>query len=198
MKVYNTQNINTSEYWDQVYQGEVGTNKVRVDQDRISYLVKEMDIEEGKLLDVGCGNGEMLRWIHNDRPHYSIHGIDITPTTLQQIKKGWPDWDIKEASIYSIPFPENYFDVIFCGETIEHLENTEAALDELFRVCKEGGKVVISLPNEDRNTSVEHLKEFTIFDVIKMNSKYGEVTDIKVLCSGLSIISTTIKKITEC
>jgi SAM-dependent methyltransferase len=46
-----------------------------------------------------------------------------------------------------LPYPEKTFDAIFCGETIEHLVDTDWLMSELNRVLKIGGQLVLTFPN---------------------------------------------------
>lgn len=192
----NKVNINTPRYWDEVYKKEAAEGKTRHDEDRLNFIRRFLkgDNPEENFLDVGCGNCEMLRWLNNSHPKLKKYGSDICEKTLRHIQEGWPDWTLKPASIYALPYADNFFDYVFCGETIEHLENPTKAFDELVRVTRPLGRIIITLPNEDRNPSPEHLWQFTIRECIEIAERYGALMDIKVLCSGLSICFAFKKK----
>ncbi|MCR4307655.1 MAG: class I SAM-dependent methyltransferase [Candidatus Berkelbacteria bacterium] len=201
MKQVNKTNLNSATYWDDVYLSERGSGKRRVDDERINYVVGQMRSwkdhnpheENNWLLDVGCGDGEMLRFLHAHSPTWKMHGIDITPNTLNSARSDNPGFQFKDGSIYEIPYEANTFNVIFCGETIEHLEHPQIAIAELFRVAKPGGYVIISLPNEHANYSPEHINEFTVGECLSLTSKYGQVIydDIRVVCNGISVVWVT-------
>lgn len=204
MKRVNDTNINTPDYWDNVYVEERGSGKRRIDNDRLESLVGEMKDYQMRhpqsgpyeLLDVGCGDGELMRFVHAYIPTWSKSGIDVTPKAISFAQQDSPNMKFQVGNIYEIPFPENSFDIVFCGETLEHLDAPEAAIEQLFKVCKPGGRVVISTPNEHANYSDEHIHEFTVGECISMTSKHGNVyyDRIRVVCGGISVIWSTEKK----
>lgn len=102
-----------------------------------------------KILDVGCGRGFYLKALSLFKFPKEIHGIDINKDYLKVAKNICNDNRvfIQQANIYSLPFPNNYFDFIIASEILEHLKNDIAALLEIKRVLKPKGLVVITVPN---------------------------------------------------
>lgn len=50
------------------------------------------------------------------------------------------------ASVYEIPFPDDHFDIVLCMSVLEHLENPPKAIEEMRRVLKPSGKIIVSVP----------------------------------------------------
>lgn len=102
-----------------------------------------------KILDAGCGKGFYVQSLAYFPFIKEIHGFDINETYLKVTKENSSDprSRIQKASIYSLPYPCNYFDFIICSEVLEHLEDDKKALLELKRVLKPGGILVVSVPN---------------------------------------------------
>ena len=97
--------------------------------------------ESAKLLDVGVGDGYTIRLV---KPEGPVFGIDIDPSMEKPAKtKGV---DFRSGSAYEIPFPDATFDIVTCVEVVEHLERPGEALEELKRVLKVGGSVVLTTP----------------------------------------------------
>ena len=97
--------------------------------------------ESARLLDVGVGDGYTIRLL---KPIGTVFGIDIDPAMEgPAITKGV---DFRNGSAYKIPFPDATFDIATCVEVIEHLERPDVALEELKRVLKVGGSVVLTTP----------------------------------------------------
>lgn len=190
----NNENMNTPEYWDEVYSKELETGKRRIDNDRLQFVVNEMKTwrdhnphDVPMILDVGCGNGEMLRLLHVYFPTWRKFGVDITPKTIGKNRELDPTFNYQVGTALDIPYSPQ-FSIVFCGETLEHLESPETAIKELFRVTNPGGYVICSLPCNHNNYSPEHLHEFSVWDAIKMTEPYGELINLDVKCSGLSTI----------
>lgn len=102
-----------------------------------------------KILDVGCGRGFYLYAISRYRFVKEIYGIDINNKYLKIAKKLCQDERIKiqKASVYKLPYENNFFDLVICSEVLEHLKNDKKALVELHRVLKPKGKLIVTVPN---------------------------------------------------
>ncbi|MEW6558556.1 MAG: methyltransferase domain-containing protein [Elusimicrobiota bacterium] len=106
------------------------------------------DLTGKKVIDVGCGYGELLEEID---AHYkcSLYGVDIIDIRLAELLKKLPGRIIiKNSDIQSnIPFPNDYFDIVFLLETLEHLKNPDKCIEEIKRIVKEDGLIVLTIPN---------------------------------------------------
>ena len=115
-------------------------------------LIKLSEPKTGqKILDIGCAWGYSLMRL--DSMGVFAYGIDVD---LQAIEFGGKlaeyngyKIDIRYANAKSLPFPDENFDAIICAETLEHipLENRLSVLQEMKRVVKKNGKMVLSTPN---------------------------------------------------
>ena len=92
------------------------------------------------VLEVGCGNGRLLKAVREAHPGIRCTGVDISAAWLAHVP---PDMRTLQGSLEAIPCPEDSFDVVFSVETIEHSANMPAAVEELVRVTRPGGRVVI-------------------------------------------------------
>ncbi|MDD5037924.1 MAG: class I SAM-dependent methyltransferase [Dehalococcoidales bacterium] len=100
-----------------------------------------------RLLDVGCGDGAFTVLLKEALEAKEASGIDIAAeaVTLAQgkgIKAYQLDLDEKP-----FPFDDDCFDIIYCGEIIEHLFNPDHLLDEIHRVLKASGTCILTTPN---------------------------------------------------
>jgi SAM-dependent methyltransferase len=92
--------------------------------------------EAGKVLDVGCGH-RPYREIFTGSEYF---GVD-TPVSYGEGSS--PDaW----ASAEGLPFADGSFDCMVCTEVLEHLEDPERAVEEMARVLKPGGCLILSAP----------------------------------------------------
>jgi ubiquinone/menaquinone biosynthesis C-methylase UbiE len=97
----------------------------------------------GKLLDVGCGNGELMIW-------YQRHGwetVGIEPSARGAMIARARGLKIIESTIEEANLPDDYFDAITMVQVLEHLEDPKGALRKLYRVLRPGGLIVAGVPN---------------------------------------------------
>lgn len=97
------------------------------------------------VLEVGCGEGELAvhLWNHAPRPErFSICDVE-----LDRLLPDLPEAiEVREASIYELPWEDNAFDLVLCCEVLEHLHEPQRGLSELARVAR--NHVLLSTPWE--------------------------------------------------
>ena len=97
----------------------------------------------GKLLEIGCGNGSMLKYM--DLLGWQTEGIDFDPTAVEKARsKGLK---INLGSLDEQKYNENTFDVVILSHVIEHVPNPLALLSEIHRILKPGGIMSLVTPN---------------------------------------------------
>lgn len=98
------------------------------------------------LIDVGCGDGYLLFKVRQKYPRATLYGLDVSSGRLMTTKKKVPLSHLVRSNVFSLPFPNNSFDVVVCSELLEHMENYETVVDELVRISKR--QIIITVPNE--------------------------------------------------
>lgn len=94
-----------------------------------------------KVLDAGCGKGRYLKNLLEDEPENLYYGMDLSSRVLESITD--PRVITKTGSLCNIPYEDNFFDVIYTCEALEHAIDIQSAVKEMARVTKPGGHVVI-------------------------------------------------------
>lgn len=99
------------------------------------------------VLDAGCGVGYGLQLMQTAGAA-SLVGVDIAADAVAAARQRLGEHaNIELADIAALPFKDDSFDLVLCFETIEHVVDQERALDELRRVLRRAGLLVISSPN---------------------------------------------------
>jgi SAM-dependent methyltransferase len=93
-----------------------------------------------KILDVGCGNGDITIEILN--MGFDVTGIDLGESSCP--KDRFIKVDLQNEKY---PFPDNHFDIIFSKSVIEHLREPDHMVDEIYRVLKPGGIFICLTPS---------------------------------------------------
>ncbi len=98
-------------------------------------------------LDLACGPGTFTRAF---APRVRlIHGLDITPALLAQAraaaaKENLSNCVLECGDAYALPYPNVKFDLAVCAYALHHLENPAAAMQELARVVRPGGRIALA------------------------------------------------------
>jgi 2-polyprenyl-3-methyl-5-hydroxy-6-metoxy-1,4-benzoquinol methylase len=98
----------------------------------------------GRVLDVGCGNGLLLRQFVNKG--WTAHGLDISPWTKKHSKRyGFTHHNIE---IEKSDLPDNHFDLVLSTSILEHIAQPIPYLQDIIRGLKPEGTLFISgVPN---------------------------------------------------
>lgn len=102
-----------------------------------------------RFLDVGCFEGDLLDKL-KQKTQWQLFGLEANPKAVQAARgKGHRVWlSSAEDAPFSVP-EEQSFDLIFMGQTMEHLDDPLAALNRLRPLLAPGGAIVVSVPNLD-------------------------------------------------
>ena len=115
-----------------------------------------------EVLDIACGEGygSALLAAHAAR----VTGGDIAATAIAHARTRYasrPNLEFREADCAALPFADASFDVVVSFETLEHISAQQAFLDEIRRVLRPGGFVVLSCPNKaEYSDKRDHVNEF--------------------------------------
>ena len=100
------------------------------------------DVTGGKtfenVLDCGAGEGSVLKYLDSADFCQNLYAIEISSSGIEKIEglNLTKLREIKKFDGYSIPFPDKYFDLVYCTHVIEHVEHPRLLLREIKRVSK--------------------------------------------------------------
>ena len=98
------------------------------------------------MIDLGCGNGNLLKILESNFKNLNTYGVDILPEVLKI--KEFVRAEVKICDLRMLNFPDNFFDVIFCLDTLEHFKSLTEPLAEIKRILKKDGLFIVSGPTE--------------------------------------------------
>lgn len=100
--------------------------------------------ERGVLLDAGGGTGRVAQWLVG-----KTGKLIITDLSLKMLKQAQEKRAMVTVNSHSerLPLPANYFDRIIMVDALHHVCNQQETADELWRVLKPGGRIVIEEPD---------------------------------------------------
>ena len=107
------------------------------------YNIANLVTKNAKILDVGCGNGELMKYI-TENISKDIRGIELSKSNVQKcvekgltVIEGDAEKDLRQ-------FPDNSFDFVILSQTLQAFLDPENVLNELLRI---GKKAIVSIPN---------------------------------------------------
>ena len=92
-------------------------------------------------------NTRILRWAADQGAR--CYGVDISLPIVRQAHAGFGERTLRApiADVRELPFRDGSFDAIYSMGTVEHFDETQQAVGEIFRVVRTGGRVVLGVPN---------------------------------------------------
>lgn len=144
-------NLWASQYMD----GEYGPSWYRVlakySPNREAVAVSIAKKIGGRLLDVGCGDGNLLIELSNYFTH--LIGIDLIPYRIRRAEARIARANIKNVSVgvanieNGLSFKSGSFDVVTCLGVLEYTFDPEYTLNQMLKVLKSGGTLILEVPN---------------------------------------------------
>ena len=108
------------------------------------FVIESLDYLPGKLLDIGCGEGVLLKMISERVEGCDLFGIDISHNALEVARSRLSDNSIFiQGDSENLPFDDNSFDAIICTHSFHHYPKPKETIIEMFRCLRPGGEVII-------------------------------------------------------
>jgi SAM-dependent methyltransferase len=99
----------------------------------------------GSLLDVGCGRGDLAS--NFARAGWSASGLDISPAAVEAAREVGVDAQV--GTIETAPFQDARFDLVIMSHSLEHMSDPAGALTHARRLLRDGGTLIVAVPNWD-------------------------------------------------
>ena len=145
------QNPRLHEKWQSVYR--VDSFQKALDKKILDRFIRYLNVpRNGKVLDAGCGTGEHT--LNLARCGFQCIGVDVSEYVLQRAMKQASENSLTsqvsfvQAALGDLPFPDAHFDAMHCRGVLMHIPCWREALQQICRVLKMGGRLIISENND--------------------------------------------------
>jgi len=157
-----------------------------------------------KILDVGCHYG--LFSIAFARHGYEVVGVDCSEVAVEECKKNVKEQGfenkVKVIKSFSdnLPFNDNEFDSLWCGDVIEHIPSVilEKSMLEMIRVVKLHGRLLFTISTMSTKPMSVHLRDFDQVSIWKFFEKYNKKLHIVDILEATTDDNTPIRYVIIC
>jgi len=123
-------------------------------------VVDMAEIEDGDyVVEVGCGTGFTTEEIVSRVGERNVVAVDLTPEQMQKAIAKFPAVNFLRGDAENLPFKDDSFDAAISAGSIEYWPNPQKGIEEMARVTKSGGRVVILAPRKPDNFFVRKFAE---------------------------------------
>ena len=167
--------------YDSYYQNKPG--KI-IDKIEKNILVPYLNnLPKGHLLELGCGTGHWTQFFSEQG--FQVTAIDSSGAMLEIAKsKNIQNTSFLKADAARLPFADNSFSIIASVTMLEFVEDTNQVIDEIDRVLKPGGTLVLGClnalsepgKNKDHDPVLKHGRFFTVEEIKHIISRFGNPT----------------------
>ena len=175
-------NVNTKEHWKEVYDDH-GPGIALVQRERYVHIARHIENIECRVVDLGCGTGVLPMLMRAMRPGMKITGVDLygggKDFTVTPTSDGVEGKPIKlfenfvEGDVCDTGLPSDNYDYVISAETLEHVDDPQKMVNEMYRILKPSGRALLTTPLSNRLPSGEHVWSFELEDVRDMFIKAG-------------------------
>jgi len=122
-------------------------NKIKGHYDSVEILIKMSEIsKDNTVLDIACGTGIVT--CEFAKVAKQVVGLDLTQSMIDEAIKIQKENNLSNMSfdlgeVESLPYADNSFDVVFTRYSFHHFLDTKKVFDEMIRVCKHNGKIMV-------------------------------------------------------
>ncbi|MBP7992289.1 MAG: methyltransferase domain-containing protein [Candidatus Magasanikbacteria bacterium] len=139
------------------------------------------DVMGKKILDVGAGTGRLA--IPLQKKGGVVTACDVSAEMLKVLARKNRHIEIVVGEAESLPFPDNYFDIVTAAFLIVHLKNPTRFFDEVYRVLKDGGLFLVTNVNQKDPPVVE-----TKVGPIVIESFYHRPEEVREILEELAFL----------
>ena len=145
--------------------------------------------ETANVLDLGCGEGNSVDLFHRLSADMIWHGVDVADSPEARAgQQLHAQGNISSFNGVDLPYPDAYFDLIFCRQVLEHVRHPDALIADAGRVLKPGGLFLGSVSYLEPYHSLS-MFNFTPYGIARVFSDAGlELAEIRPSADASGVI----------
>lgn len=115
------------------------------------FICNHINKENPKILEIGCGPGNITKYLLSKRPDFDIYGIDIAPNMIELAKKNNPTANFAIMDGRQIDGIKSKYDGIVCGFCLPYMSQTDGQklITDCYNLLNENGLIYISFVEGD-------------------------------------------------
>jgi len=156
-------------------------------RNEVSKVVKFKGRSSGKVLDIGCGTGDRLDVFRSEG--FETYGVEISDSA--NYAREHLHLNVLKGDLFSARFPDRIFDMVMLYNVLEHTHHPSRVCNEIHRILKDDGFLVIQVPNKDSLQYKIFKGRWAAFDVPRDLYYFGT----EVIRSLLGKVGFTLTKI---
>jgi SAM-dependent methyltransferase len=155
-------------------------------KDEVSKVVKFTGRSAGKVLDIGCGTGDRLDVFRSKG--FETYGVETSDSA--DYAREHLSLNVLKGDLFSAQLQDRFFDIVTLYNVLEHTHHPTRVCDEIHRILKDDGLLVIQVPNKNSLQYRLFKKKWAAFDVPRDLYYFG----VEVLRSLLGKVGFTLTK----
>lgn len=171
----------------------------------LDIAVEQIEAELGsipdgaRVLDVGCGGGQMARALAQRRPDLHVTGIDLSADQVRRARRRAGDIadrvEFVQGSALDLPFPDADFDAVYSIASIKHWPDPAAGLAECARVLRPGGQLLVA--EADRGCRYEDAAAFVARMRLPALLRVPSLAAFRTFVAGQSLDADDLRALAE-
>lgn len=119
------------------------------------FICNAVDKPNSKIIEIGCGPGNITKYLLSKRPDFDIFGIDIAPKMIELAKINNPTASFAVLDSREIDQLKTKYDAIVCGFCLPYLSHSDSIklINDCYNLLNENGLIYISFVEGDPNKS---------------------------------------------
>lgn len=159
-----------------------------INHDRKNFEYMFLRNKKGRVLEIGCGNGERLYKLK--KKGFDVEGVEIDQKAIDIAEQKY-GFKIFSGDIRELNFPLQSFDFIIMNHVLEHVFDPISFLRECGRIVKKGGKIILTTPNFDSYTH-KFFKEYWRGLEPPRHLYLYSIKSLEVLCEKAGLVKNKI------